>query len=190
MRGSAYPQEFRLCRTRLFPGFLLWSLPWDSQVWTVPCLQGLWPVEVSVSEVLGLSMPLGGPGCGGRVLPVPAGSLHSPGLGVREGPTAQLPFAPPAPLPDDTLLELPASPGVLSVPCRCRAPSEERSAPTTHTPGPLRVCCVVSGETEFCPACARWPVPVTARTGVDAAEIETVVYFKGRGCPAEPSIVQ
>lgn len=127
---------------------------------------------------------------GGRFLPVPAVSLHSPGLGVREGPTAQLPFALPAPLPHNTLLELSASLWVLSVPCRCRPRSEERSAPTTHTPGPLRVYCVFPSETEFCPACAQWLVPVTAWTGVSVAEIETVVYFKGRGCPAEPSVVQ
>lgn len=135
-------------------------------------------------------MPLGGPGCGGRFLPVPAASLHSLGLEVREGSTAQLPFALLAPLPHSTLLELSASLWVLSVPCRCRPRSEERSAPTTHAPGPLRVCCVFSSETEFCPACAQWLVPVTAWTGVSVAEIETVVYFKGRGCAAKPSVVQ
>ena len=38
-----------------------------------------------MSEVSGLSMPLGVLGVGGRVLPAPAVSLHAPGFRVREG---------------------------------------------------------------------------------------------------------
>lgn len=179
-------------------------------MWAVSRPPGLWPVAVSVGgfrcrvaecpllcEVLGVRRAGRG---GGSALPVPEASLHSPALGVSEAPAAQLPFASPAPLLQTHVWTF--------LPLRSLGPRRAlqmqaalRRIGSQHlTPRALRgsvVSFLVSGELEFLLTlrflsclCVTARARFMARTGVAAAEIGTVIYFKGRGRPVVPGLWQ
>lgn len=150
---------------------------------TVPC-PGLLASRGVREWVLGLSMLLRGPGCGGAFcLSQPCPFI--PGSRGQGGPTAQLPFALPAPLPHNTLLELSAS--LSSVPAGAdRAQKKDQLPPLTpRALGESIVSFPV--KRNFVLLVPNGLCLLLPGLGVSVAEIETVVYFKGRGCPAEPS---